>query len=226
MILNELLTGTDPVILVLNHGEALATEISRTLESAQKAGVQVMKINVEAQPEYGEQFQVGKHPVMLIWHCGEVLSRRSRPWKHDVEQMVDSAKKLKAPATDAGAAAPMEQDEQTPANDKTVTVTDASFQKLVLESPLPVLVDFWADWCGPCKMVAPILDKLAAEFAGKVRIAKVDVDSNPILSQQFRIQSIPSLMFVKGGKIVGMSAGAAPEPALRDAINQLISLKL
>ena len=105
-------------------------------------------------------------------------------------------------------------------------VTDSTFDQEVLESNIPVLVDFWAPWCGPCKMVAPILDKLAKEFSGKVRIAKVDVDANPMLSQQFRIQSIPSLMFVKNGKIVGMNAGAAPEGALRDAINQLINLQV
>ncbi|MBI5929417.1 MAG: thioredoxin [Chloroflexi bacterium] len=111
-------------------------------------------------------------------------------------------------------------------NNKPVHVTDATFEQEVLQSELPVLVDFWAAWCGPCKMVAPILDKLAGEFAGKVKIAKVDVDANPSLSGAFQIMSIPTLMFVKQGKIVGQAAGAAPEAALRDALNQLVNLQI
>src|SRR5438093_40324 len=103
-------------------------------------------------------------------------------------------------------------------------VTDADFETEVLKSETPVLVDFWAEWCGPCKQVAPILDKLATEFAGKIRLAKVDVDANPGLSQAFRIMSIPTLMFVKNGKIVGQQAGALPEHILRNAIQQLINL--
>ncbi|PJF42096.1 MAG: thioredoxin [Phototrophicales bacterium] len=107
-----------------------------------------------------------------------------------------------------------------------VHVTDQTFEAEVLKSDLPVLVDFWAEWCGPCRTIAPILDKLAKEYSGKVKIAKVDVDANPALAQAFRIMSIPTLMFVKEGKIVGQQAGALPEPVLRDALDQLVALKL
>ena len=107
-----------------------------------------------------------------------------------------------------------------------IKVTDATFQQEVLESDVPVLVDFWAEWCGPCRMVAPILEKLAGEYAGKVKIAKVNTDENQGLASAFQIMSIPTLMFVKGGKIVGQAAGAAPEPALRDALEQLIALEV
>ena len=78
-------------------------------------------------------------------------------------------------------------------------ITDANFDELVMKSDKPVIVDFWAEWCGPCRMVAPVLEKLAAEYAGKIRIAKVDTDKNPGLSQAFRIMSIPTIAFFKPG---------------------------
>ncbi|MBI5666895.1 MAG: thioredoxin [Chloroflexi bacterium] len=111
-------------------------------------------------------------------------------------------------------------------NDKPVHVTDATFEAEVLNSELPVVIDFWAEWCGPCRMVAPILDKLAKEFAGQIRIAKVNVDENPGLSQAFRIMSIPTIMLVKQRTIVFSQPGALPEAAFRDLIQQLIALEL
>ncbi|MCU0475001.1 MAG: thioredoxin [Anaerolineae bacterium] len=107
-----------------------------------------------------------------------------------------------------------------------ITVTDASFEQDVVNAELPVLVDFWAEWCGPCRSVAPVLDKLAAEFAGKVIIAKVNVDENPALAQGFQVMSIPNLMMIKQRTIVFNQPGALPEPVLRDLMTQLISLEL
>lgn len=103
-------------------------------------------------------------------------------------------------------------------------VTDAEFEKTVLQASLPVVVDFWAPWCGPCRMVAPTLDKLATEYAGKLIIAKVDTDENPDWAQRFGVQGIPTMLFVANGKLVHRQVGALPEGILRDLVGQFLEV--
>lgn len=93
----------------------------------------------------------------------------------------------------------------------TVKVTDASFAQDVLQSSEPVVVDFWAEWCGPCRMIGPALEEISDEMAGKVKIAKLNVDENPEVSSQLGIRSIPALMLFKDGKVVSQKIGAAPK---------------
>ncbi|MXQ12031.1 thioredoxin [Microvirga makkahensis] len=93
----------------------------------------------------------------------------------------------------------------------TVKVTDASFEQDVLQSSEPVVVDFWAEWCGPCRMIGPALEEISNEMAGKVKIAKVNVDENPQIASQLGIRSIPALMMFKGGQVVAQKIGAAPK---------------
>ncbi len=93
----------------------------------------------------------------------------------------------------------------------TVKVTDSSFSQDVLQSSEPVVVDFWAEWCGPCRMIGPALEEISTEMAGKVKIAKVNVDENPQIASQFGIRSIPALMMFKGGQVVSQKIGAAPK---------------
>ncbi len=105
-----------------------------------------------------------------------------------------------------------------------IHVTDAAFEKTILESSLPVIVDFWAPWCGPCKMIAPTLDKLAQEYAGQMLVAKVNTDENPQWATQYGVQGIPTMMFVYNGKIVNRQVGALPEPMLREVVEQFLDV--
>ncbi len=97
---------------------------------------------------------------------------------------------------------------------KTVTITDASFVDDVLSSEKPVLVDFWATWCGPCKMVAPVLEEIAAEHSDKLTIAKLDIDANPQAARDFKVMSIPTLILFQGGKPIKQTVGAKGKAAL------------
>jgi len=108
--------------------------------------------------------------------------------------------------------------------DEPIHVTDDAFEKTVMQSELPVIVDFWAPWCGPCRMIAPILDKLAKEYAGKIIVAKVNTDDNPVWAQRFNVQGIPTMLFIANGKVVHQQVGALPEPMLRSTIDQFLQI--
>jgi thioredoxin 1 len=104
----------------------------------------------------------------------------------------------------------------------TVTVLDATFKSEVLDSQTPVLVDFWATWCAPCRAIAPSLEELATQYKGQLKIAKVDVDENQEIAQTYGIRSIPTLLMFKGGKVVEQLVGAAPKAKLEDSIKKVL----
>jgi thioredoxin len=225
------------VLLMITNGEDklrgdFKTEFVKA--SDEHNDILFTEVNPNRNPTLAEQFNYQNKSLMVGYLAGEVILRRSRPWGTDLPGAIQTLQDVIV------ANAPQElQELEKPENnleetttmavlDKPLAVTDTTFEKEAIEASfeLPVLVDFWAEWCGPCRMVAPILDKLAGEFAGQVRIVKVDTDKNPGLSQAFQIRSIPSIAIFKQGKMIFMQPGALPEPAFRDLIQQAIDVEI
>lgn len=222
--------GNQPAMILMSTGENLRGDFSTQFKKSAEENKDILFAQVDPSdnPQLANRFQVKDKPILVGFLCGETLVRRVRPWGTDVvlalELLQDKFEELNPDMPDN---INEQVTEQTAiATDKPVTVTDNDFQELVIDysNEMPVLVDFWAEWCGPCRMVAPIMEKLAAEFAGQIRVAKVDTDANQGLGQAFQIRSIPTMMVFKAGKLVFSQPGAFPEPTFRDLIQQVITL--
>lgn len=104
-----------------------------------------------------------------------------------------------------------------------ININEASFEKAVLQSPLPTVVDFWAAWCGPCKMIAPVLDEIAKENGERFRVAKVNIDDDPALMQRYNIRGVPALLFFQGGELRDQIVGVAAKKAIVDKLEALLN---
>jgi len=228
--------GHKPAMILLSNGEGLRGDFSTAFKKAadENADIVFAQIDPSKNPQAAEFFAYDNRPLMVAFYADAVQVRRPRPWGSDVPLTLEHIRNHAQRASSATSEPAPSKQAPKPATNampkiidtKPVIVTDNDFQAQVIDysNTLPVLVDFWAEWCGPCRMVAPILEKMASEFAGKLRVAKVDTDRNQGLAQAFRIMSIPTIMAFKDGQLVFNQAGAFPEPAFRDLIQQLIAL--
>ena len=226
--------GDQPALILLTDGSGVRGDFTTAFKKAAAANstLTFAEINPAKNPTVAKIFNTGSKPIMIGYLCGEEVVRKTRPWGSDVVLTVELLEKAyqesaaSATKQESEEEQNMSEEKQAIVNNVPFKVTDDTFDAEVVNysHEMPVLVDFWAEWCGPCRMVAPIMDKLAEEYAGKVRIAKVDTDANPGLSQGLRIMSIPTIMVFKEGVLVFSQPGALPEEAFRQVIDQVIAL--
>jgi thioredoxin 1 len=199
-----LAAGLPVVFAFLDEAASPALKETMNRLARENAG-QLLVVEVPAgdNPASVRRYQVDRFPAAVTVRGGQVLAKAGGISGTDLERHAAFVLgKGPRPAPTEAARA----------------VTDATFEQEVLRSPQPVLVDFWAPWCGPCRIVAPVIEKLAQEMAGHLRVAKVNVDENPFSAQRYGVQGIPTMLMVKNGQVADRWVGALPEPALRGRV--------
>jgi thioredoxin 1 len=212
--IDRVLNATLPVLLVATGGK-LKRRVQQTLHKIAKAEagrLLVVRLQLDENPESARRLNLDGGGVVSFKDGEEVGRTGGIPTNNAIQ---DHARLLLESAPLPPAAGEVTDGEPVP-------VTDATFERDVIKSDVPVLVDFWAPWCGPCRMIAPVVEKLAAEYSGQLRVAKVNTDENPRWAGQFGIRGIPTLLMFKDGQIVDRLVGVQPEPMLRTAVERAL----
>jgi thioredoxin len=211
-----------PVVAAFwSREDARAGRLQDVLEATHRRHgeqVRVVRLASSDAPQTHARYEVGSLPQILFFRDGRLVARaRGLPSESELRPWIDYLLgRGPAPARRRAATGP------DVTSGHPVAVTDADFDQVVLGAGVPALVDFWAAWCSPCRMVAPIVERLAAEYSGRVLLAKLDVDANPATAQRYGTMSIPTLIFFKGGREVDRLVGAHPEATLRARLEALL----
>lgn len=224
--IERVLAAGQPVAFVFLDGPA-----SPSLEQAmnrlarEDAGkLLIVKVPLGDSPATVRRYQVGHFPALVTVRQGQTLTKAEAISSSDLEKHIAfllGQGPQPQPMPRANGSTRTQSAREV--NGRPHAATDKTFEQEVLRSPQPVLVDFWAPWCGPCRMVEPILEKLAREMNGRLRVVKVNVDENPATAQRYGVQSIPTMMVVKNGQVTDRWAGALPEVALRNRVTSWVA---
>jgi thioredoxin 1 len=228
--LDRLLATKIPTLIIFWNGRNLPEDVNEELiRLARDRGHEliVAKVNAQENLQSASHFAVKVTPVLIGIQGGEVVARVERPTtdalREQARVVVGEASVPVNSTSGNNTSPPLSAKKNQPgAETRPVHVTDATFEAQVLRSDVPVLVDFWAPWCGPCHMIAPVLDKLAREFAGRLRVAKVNVDESPHYAGVYGVQGIPTMLMVRNGVVKDRLVGALPEHYLRQKVETLL----
>lgn len=225
--IDRVLNAGMPVALLLWSGRALDHAVEETLRQiaqAEAGRMLVVKLNTAENPQTTARLD-GSGPALITFRDGQEVTRTTAITSQSVRDQVAYLLGRGPRPTEPQPAAtpPPRQGQAANAPSHPVEVSDATFAAEVLRSDLPVLVDLWAPWCGPCRMIAPVVEKLAGEYAGRLKVAKLNVDDNPRTAMNYQVQGIPTLLIFQGGEVIDRIVGAAPEPMLRGRVEAALS---